>query len=126
MKILITKKIVVIKVDEGGNKPYSTNQGIYLTKAGSDKRKISPQELRRLFAESKNLYPDEEIVHNSTIEDIDIAKLKKFLKQDNIEILQKLNNNEPIAKVLKKQSFGIFNELNLKSLFNVSDYIALA
>ncbi len=88
------KKILIIQVDEGVNKPYSTNNGIYLTKAGSDKRKISPQELRRLFAESKNLYPDEEIVHASTIEDIDMTKLKKFLKNDNPEILNKLNKNE--------------------------------
>lgn len=42
------KKIIVVEIDEGSNKPYSTNGGLYLTKAGSDKRKISPQELRRL------------------------------------------------------------------------------
>jgi len=88
------KKVVVIEVAEGVNKPYSTNGGIYLTKAGSDKRKISPQELRRLFAESKNLYPDEDMVRNSTIDDLDISKLKKFLKDDNIDILNRLNNNE--------------------------------
>ncbi|MCF6340487.1 MAG: putative DNA binding domain-containing protein [Sulfurimonas sp.] len=88
------KKILIIKIDEGSNKPYSTNNGIYLTKAGSDKRKISPQELRRLFAESKNLFPDENIVHKTTIDDIDISKLKKFLKNNNIEILNKLNKND--------------------------------
>jgi len=88
------KKIVVIKIDEGVNKPYSTNKGIYLTKAGSDKRKISPQELRRLFADSKNIFPDEEIVHNSSIEDLNIDKFKKYLEQDNLEIFLKLKNNE--------------------------------
>ncbi len=40
-------------------------------------------------------------------------------------IINGLFTIEPIAKVLKKQVFGIFYELNLKSLFNVSDYIAL-
>jgi predicted HTH transcriptional regulator len=88
------KKILVLNIDEGINKPYSTNSGVYLTKAGSDKRKISPQELRRLFAESKNLFPDESIVYNTTIDDIDNSKLKKFLKNDNIEILNKLNKND--------------------------------
>jgi predicted HTH transcriptional regulator len=88
------KKIIVIDIDEGANKPYATNGGIYLTKAGSDKRKISPQELRRLFAESKNLYPDEEIVHGSSIENIDVGKLKKFLEIDNREILDQLNNGK--------------------------------
>jgi predicted HTH transcriptional regulator len=89
-----TKKILVVQIDEGVNKPYSTNNGLYLTKAGSDKRKISPQELRRLFSESKNLFPDEEAVHSSTINDIDLSKLKKFLKNDNAYILKKLNNNK--------------------------------
>lgn len=91
---LENKKILTIEVDEGINKPYATNGGIYLTKAGHDKRKISPQELRRLFAESKNLFPDEESIRNSTIDDIDLIKLKKFLKNDNPNIAQKLINNE--------------------------------
>ena len=94
------KKILLLKIDEGVNKPYSTNSGIYLTKAGSDKRKISPQELRRLFAESKNLFPDEEVVHDSSIEDIDVSKLKKFLKTDNIEMFNRLNRNELVLETL--------------------------
>ncbi len=94
------KKILVINIDEGVNKPYSTNGGIYLTKVGSDKRKISPQELRRLFTESKNLFPDENIVHNTTIDDINNSKLKKFLKNDNIEILNKLNKNDLNLKTI--------------------------
>lgn len=94
------KKILVINIDEGVNKPYSTNAGIYLTKAGSDKRKISPQELRRLFAESKNLFPDEELVYESSVEDIDINKLKNFLKNDNFEILNKLNRDELDIKTI--------------------------
>jgi len=44
---------MIVEIDEGYNKPYSTNKGFYITKAGADKRKISPEELRRLFAESK-------------------------------------------------------------------------
>jgi len=88
------QKILSIEIDEGSNKPYATHQGIYLTKAGSDKRKISPQELRRLFAESKNLFPDESIVHRTTIDDLDMSKLKKFLKADNPDILNKLHHHD--------------------------------
>lgn len=88
------KKIIVVEIDEGSNKPYSTNSGLYLTKAGSDKRKISPQELRRLFAQTKSIYPDEEILHKTTIEDIDVVKLKKWLKVDNPNILEKLLKNQ--------------------------------
>jgi predicted HTH transcriptional regulator len=96
------KKILILNIYEGTNKPYSTNNRLYLTKAGSDKRKISPQELRRLFEESKNLFPDENIIHNTTINDIDLSKFKKFLENDNIEILNKLNKNDlDLQKILE-------------------------
>ncbi len=88
------QKVLIVEVSEGVNKPYATNGGVYLTKAGSDKRKISPQELKRLFAESGNLYPDEELLFDSTIADVDMFRVKKFLKNDNKEILDKLNSGE--------------------------------
>ena len=46
------KKIVLINIEEGFDKPYSTSSGFYYTKVGSDKRKISREELKRLFAHS--------------------------------------------------------------------------
>lgn len=94
------KKILSVEIDEGSNKPYATHQGIYLTKAGSDKRKISPQELRRLFAESKNLFPDECMVHRTTMDDLDMSKLKKFLKVDNPDILNKLHHHDLDVKTV--------------------------
>ena len=84
------KKILVVIIDEGVNKPYSTNIGIYLTKAGSDKRKISPQELRRLFAESKELYADEELLIKTDISDINSEMFMQFLKKDNEKIYTEL------------------------------------
>ena len=39
------KKVLVIQVKKGINKPYCTNKGIYVTKVGADKRKISQEEL---------------------------------------------------------------------------------
>jgi predicted HTH transcriptional regulator len=94
IKIIDDKKILLIAVDEGYNKPYATNKGIYLTKAGSDKRKISPQELRRLFAESKHLYADEEMAHGSTIDDLNYHRFMQFLEKDNLEIFRKVKNSQ--------------------------------
>ncbi|MCK5665764.1 MAG: putative DNA binding domain-containing protein, partial [Thiotrichaceae bacterium] len=84
------RKIMVIEVDEGSNKPYSTNAGVYLTKAGSDKRKVSPQELRRLFAESKELFADEEILKKTDVTDLNAELFMQFLKKDNELIYEKL------------------------------------
>jgi len=56
----------------------------------SDKRKISPEELRRLFAESKKLFADEEIIPNSDITDINTELFYQFLLIDNAQILDKL------------------------------------
>lgn len=90
IKTIDNKKILIVTISEGTNKPYATNKGIYLTKAGSDKRKISPEELRRLFAESKKLFADEEIIPNSDITDINTELFYQFLFIDNAQILDKL------------------------------------
>jgi ATP-dependent DNA helicase RecG len=90
IKTIDNKKILIVTISEGINKPYATNKGIYLTKAGSDKRKISPEELRRLFAESKKLFADEEIIPNSDITDINTELFYQFLFIDNAQILDKL------------------------------------
>ena len=60
-------KLVIVHIPKGVSKPYSTSSGDYYIKSSSDKKKISQEELRRLFAESKRLYADEEIVHGSDI-----------------------------------------------------------
>jgi len=86
IKTINDKKILIVTISEGVNKPYATNKGIYLTKAGSDKRKISPEELRRLFAESKKLFADEEIIPNSNITDINTELFYHRLFIDNAQI----------------------------------------
>ena len=102
------KKIVVVEIEEGVNKPYSTNRGLYLTKAGSDKRKISTEELRRLFSDSKRLYADEEILYKTDITDINSELFYRFLRRDNPKILARLKDNELDLKT-------ILNNYNLMS-----------
>jgi predicted HTH transcriptional regulator len=94
IKTIKEKKLLIVTVEDGINKPYSTNKGIYLTKAGSDKRKISPQELRRLFAESKSLFADEETINETSINDLNIQIYHHYLEKSNKEVFDKLKNKE--------------------------------
>jgi len=88
------KKLLVIEIEEGVSKPYSTNKGIYLTKAGSDKRKVSPDELRRLFAQSKKLYADEEILPKTDRMDLNIELFYQFVANEDSDIYEGLKSND--------------------------------
>lgn len=104
IKTIEEKKLLIVTVEDGSNKPYSTNKGIYLTKAGSDKRKVSPEELKRLFAESKRLYADEEIVTGSDISDLNSEQFYNFLEKDNIKIYEEVQQGSlSLSSVLENR-----------------------
>ena len=93
-KIIGGKKIIIVTVNKGINKPYATSSGDYYTKSSSDKKKISQDELRRLFAESKKLFADEEILENSNINDLNTQIYYQYLKKANQEVLEKIIKKE--------------------------------
>jgi ATP-dependent DNA helicase RecG len=72
------RKVLLVHIPYGFNKPYCTNKGVYYTKSGSDKRKVSQDELRRLFQESGKLYAEEMIFKNTAGRDIDLELFKQF------------------------------------------------
>jgi predicted HTH transcriptional regulator len=95
-------KVLSVSVRKGTQKPYCTSSGIYYTKSGADKRKVSPEELRRLFAESSLHFADEMIHENSSLNDINysafdhyfINKRGKSFKESGLRmenVLQNLN-----------------------------------
>jgi ATP-dependent DNA helicase RecG len=90
------KILLLIDIKPGINKPYCTNNGMYLTKSGADKRRISQEELQRLFQESQKLHADELIVPNSTIADLDHQNFNEYYaKQYDGEIeKQDINKNK--------------------------------
>ncbi len=112
IKTIDDKKILLISIDEGYNKPYSTNKGIYLTKAGSDKRKLSPQELKRLFTESKSIFADEEPVERSNITDLNQQLFYLFLEKYDKNLYEKLKSGDLDFKRLL-QNFDIMRGNNL-------------
>lgn len=59
--------MVIIEVEDGLQKPYQTKQGKYLTKAGSDKRLLSNEEMKRMIL-TKNILFEELPIEASNIE----------------------------------------------------------
>jgi len=127
------KKLVIVSIREGISKPYSTGSGDYYTKSGADKKKISQEELRRLFAESKQLFADEEIVYGSDISDLNMQLFYKFLekfdkksykeiKKGRLDVVTLLHNHD----VMKGNSLTLSGNLNFginPQRYNKSFYI---
>lgn len=108
------KRLVVVHIPKGVSKPYATSSGDYYIKSSSDKKKISQDELRRLFSESKRVYADEELVYGSSVNDLDTTLFYKFLEKDNITIYEEIKNNKLyLAQVLENLELLRDNQLTL-------------
>ena len=108
------KKLIVVIIKNGVNKPYATSSGDYYIKSGSDKKKISQEELRRLFAESKRLYADEDIVYETTINDLNSEQFFRFLEKDNIQVYEDLKQGSlELSTVLENRELARDNQLTL-------------
>ena len=107
-------KLVIVHIPNGVSKPYATSSGDYYIKSSSDKKKISQEELRRLFAESKRLYADEEIVHGSDITDLDTSLFYRFLEKDNVSVYEELRSGKlQLSQVLENLELSRENQLTL-------------
>ena len=84
----------MVLVPKGVNKPYMTSSGEFYMKSGADKKKISQEELRRLFAESKRLYADEEIIFGSKISDLNSELFYHFLEKDNPVVYESIKRGD--------------------------------
>uniref|UniRef100_Q3ARL2 Putative transcriptional regulator n=1 Tax=Chlorobium chlorochromatii (strain CaD3) TaxID=340177 RepID=Q3ARL2_CHLCH len=85
--IIDDKKIIVVVVPEGSDKPYKDKDGIIFLKNGANKRKVTNnEEILRLLSKGKHLFADELPVNQATIEDINKDKFDKFfLREFNAE-----------------------------------------
>ncbi len=76
------KRVIIVTIEEGTDKPYMDKEGLVFIKNGSDKRKVvSKEELSRLLQSSGNLYAEEMLIRNSTYEDINIDDFKEFYEK---------------------------------------------
>ncbi|MEW6653285.1 MAG: RNA-binding domain-containing protein [Bacteroidota bacterium] len=115
------KKIIVVKVEEGLDKPYLDNEGAIWVKSGSDKRRVtSKEELRRLFQSSDIFHADEIPVHSATIEELDLPFFKDFCR---IVYSKDLDHLEiPMIQFLENIGIAKNQELNLTGLLVFSKY----
>ncbi len=72
------RKIMLVIVPYGNNKPYATKDGRYVTKAGADKRMISNEEMKRLFQESGRLFAEDALLKNVRQEELDLDAFAEF------------------------------------------------
>jgi len=100
------KMILVVTVLEGIAKPYKDKNGTIWVKQGSDKRKlIDNNEQIRLFQQSGTVYLDEMLIPETSIKDVNIWKVEKYIKaiqksetEEKIKIDETLLTNLNIMK----------------------------
>ena len=84
------KQLLLVQVRKGSARPYATNSGVYLTKSGADKRRMSPEELRQLFAESGGLSAEEGLLTDSGLMDLNSESLQVFLRKRDLQVYEDL------------------------------------
>lgn len=75
------RKIAVISVPKGRDKPYQTTDGKYLIRVGSTNRIATQQELLRLFQAAGTFHYDLNPVPNTGIKDLNLSKLDNYFQR---------------------------------------------
>jgi ATP-dependent DNA helicase RecG len=79
------KKIAVIEVPKGKDKPYQTSDHRFLIRVGSTNRTASQSELMRLFQQSGVFHFDVNGVAGSSIIDLNLAKIDRYFNRYEID-----------------------------------------
>jgi ATP-dependent DNA helicase RecG len=105
------KRILVIEVCEGTDKPYYDNNGIIWTKNGPDKRRVTDNnELARLMAEGGNLSADEMPVKGAVITDLNMNTVFDYCRILDEEFSEEhLKNTEQLLENLHLYEDGVVN-----------------
>lgn len=77
------KKILIVHVDEGINKPYKDLNRDVWVKQGSDKRRVTDNaEMLRLLQQGSHLLADEIEVYNTSIEDVNQELFREYFEKE--------------------------------------------
>lgn len=109
------KRIMVIDIPQGLNKPYQDKNGAIWVKSGADKRKATArEELQRLFQNSNLVHADEVTFQGTNINDINMQLFGSFFKD---EFGEDLDEQEISAsQLLENMNLSKNQELNLACL----------
>lgn len=104
------KRLVIVSVPEGSDKPHTDKDGVVWIKNGADKRKVtSKEELSRLLQSSGNLYAEEMLLHHSSLSDINWDKFQAFYEEKYKEPCYR----EEVPKYLENLRLGGEGKLNI-------------
>jgi ATP-dependent DNA helicase RecG len=95
------KTIAVIKVDEFPMKPVSVKGRCY-RRVGSSNRLMPPQEIAQMHMAIVGASLDALLFEGASIEDIDVAKVERYLKKAMASGRKKISNYDSPLKVLEK------------------------
>ncbi|MEZ4827802.1 MAG: putative DNA binding domain-containing protein [Bacteroidia bacterium] len=104
------KKVIVVTIPEGVDKPYKDKDGIIFLKNGANKRKVtSNEELSRLLQSSGNLYAEERLIQHSSYHDLDWEKFQSFYEETYKEPCEKSH----LERYMENLRLGSQGKLNL-------------
>jgi ATP-dependent DNA helicase RecG len=106
------KRILIIDVPKGINKPYQDKNGVFWVKNGSDKRKATArEEIQRLFQESGMLHADVIPASGMTISDLDMPYFRSFFQRRYGELLE--DQKVPLQQTISNLNLGNNGDLNV-------------
>ena len=106
------KKVGVISVPKGADKPYQTNTGQYLVRIGATNRTASVQELMRLFQQAGVFHVDANPVPGASIKDISSSALDNYLTRYDLSLADEPDQ----ALLLANMDIIINSELTIAGL----------
>lgn len=113
------KVVMVVTVREGISKPYADNNGVFWTKSGSDKRRVtSREEVQRMLQSVDLVYADEVPVEGTTVGDLDVRHFGSFYQYQYKESLEESLDKADIPLIQMLHNLGLAREttLNLAGL----------
>lgn len=120
------KRIMIIEVAKGINKPYQDKNGVIWVKNGADKRKAtSREEIQRLFQQSGLVHADISPAAGMTVADLDMAYFREFFQKRYGESLG--DQTVPLEQTITNLNLGKNEELNITGalLFSQSPFSRL-
>jgi predicted HTH transcriptional regulator len=108
------KRVMVISVALGTDKPYAVDKSTFWVKVGADKRRATREELRRLMQASGVSYADEMPLANTHLDDLDRLRFRLFYEEQYGREIESLNLN--IERILSNLKLMKHSNLTLAGL----------
>jgi len=120
------RRILIVHVAKGNNKPYQDKNGVIWVKNGADKRRAtSREEIQRLFQESGMVHADITPAKGITLNDLDMPYFKAFFQKRYGKSLEE--QQIPLEQLISNLNLGKDGILNITGalLFSNSPAIRL-